>query len=220
MVQRVLIQEKNDESIYENGWSHENTYIAGLIWADGCLSYIKSSDDYQISISTKYKQYANKIRRYMKSDRKVYHQVTWANTDAYSVVTRNKIDVDFLMSYGLSERKSLSGKFPKIPIKYMPQFIAGFFDGDGSVTVTPGVNRPYFKCRFTCGNLEFLEVLKVILLSYDITSSINKDCRRDTWYLDFNKLDNVVKFYNLIYKDKNIFLEYKYDKFNKNLMKV
>jgi hypothetical protein len=54
---------------------------------------------------------------------------------------------------GGTENKSLTLEFPEVPKEYLPDFIRGYFDGDGSIMRLKN-NR--VNSAFTCGSKKFL----------------------------------------------------------------
>jgi intein-encoded DNA endonuclease-like protein len=63
--------------------------------------------------------------------------------------------------------------FPKIPKKYLWDFIRGFFDGDGSIYLIK--KRGYYCCSFSCSSQLFIEKLKFYIDTNikGITSSLS-----------------------------------------------
>ena len=74
------------------------------------------------------KEMIEKLHKYMCFGNKVYKR-----NKQYSIKYRNEESIDFLIKNGLIQRKSLEINFPILPIEFMPSFIRGYFDGDGSI---------------------------------------------------------------------------------------
>ncbi|MCL5010656.1 MAG: LAGLIDADG family homing endonuclease, partial [Patescibacteria group bacterium] len=74
-----------------------------------------------------------------------------------------------LLGIGGKRKKGKKMLFPEIPEKFLPDFIRGYFDGDGSVFYTTYLHskihrmRTELRSNFTSGSPEFLERLKSIL---------------------------------------------------------
>lgn len=89
------------------------------------------------------------------------------------------------MSLGGTERKSLVMTFPAVPKKYLPDFIRGYFDGNGCVM---NLKNNRLNSVFTCSSRKFLELLLKILHeeanieggSFDDSCSSLKFGKRDT----------------------------------------
>lgn len=113
-----------------------------------------------------------------------------------------------IVALGGTERKSLTAQFPFVPKQYLPDFIRGYFDGDGSAM---RIKRGRLNTAFTCGSYSFIKDLWEVLKeeagveggSYD-ASSVS---------LRFGNKDSL-KIGNYIYKDNpKIFLLRKREKF-------
>lgn len=99
-------------------------------------------------------------------------------------------------------------KLPYIPVKYFSDFLRGYFDGDGSVSIctykrADRNNKIYsmLQSGFTCGSKKFLEdLLKKIRLITNIEGG-STGYWANAYRLYFSKNDSL-KFYNFIYKNK------------------
>jgi len=61
---------------------------------------------------------------------------------------------DIFNSYGISEKKSFNIEFPNLPDKFIPHFLRGVFDGDGSFSV-----KTYDRLRRKNGELRVIAIL-------------------------------------------------------------
>ena len=109
-------------------WTPEFAYAVGLIVTDGCLSKdgrhidLTSKDLDQIQTFIKILGLKNKIglKSSSTSNRK-YYRVQFGNVKFYR----------FLLSIGLTPRKSKTIGEIKVPDKYFRDFLRGSLDGDG-----------------------------------------------------------------------------------------
>ena len=200
----------DDVSIFKNGVDNEiNAYILGLIWSDGSISCDK------INISMNDKELMEQVHRLMTPNKKLYR-----NGKSYSVISSNEEDLKYLKSTGMTTNKSYDARLPILNESLMPHLIRGWFDGDGciykSTTTNPkrGYKKTYFRVSFTTGSYQFAEDINKFLISVGIESNINKDCRKNVWYVQINKIEAIIKFKNYIYKNTTIYLDRKHDKFN------
>jgi len=200
----------NDESFFENKIDTENkAYVLGLFMADGSIS------NNQISISLNDLDIIEQIRDMVNPNRKVYH-----NKNSHTIVWRNKEDLDFLKSIGVTIKKSYDARiYFGIPKELMHHYIRGWFDGDGCVfqskTHDKKTNKDYYYnyVSFTTGSVDFIKDLQTVLSENGISTTYNEDCRKATWYVTIKKKGMVQKFFQYIYKDANIKLNRKYYKF-------
>lgn len=147
-------------------------YVLGYLYADGSLedaSYLRGK---YTRVSSTDKSTIIKIKRWLASKHtivgerpttkngKVRHLLRIGNHKLYASLLR----------HGLYPNKSLSIQFPKIPTKYLHDFIRGYFDGDGCVHLKKSVKkvRPRILAKklliiFTSGSENFLKSLCDVL---------------------------------------------------------
>ncbi len=213
-----------DESIYSYGLNNINSYILGLIYSDGCLSFDKHTDKFRITISMNDKDVMDKIHKIMTPNKKLYeYKHPKGRKETYSVISTNKDDIEFIKKIGITTRKSLSIEYPSISKEYDRDFIRGYFDGDGSVYESKTITRyndvkkeyVYKYFRFTTGSEKFAYQLQAKLLENNIESNVNKDSRIESlaYYIAIYKKESVYRFFEFIYNGAEIFMERKYNKF-------
>lgn len=187
---------------YFKTWSHNMAYILGLWFADGCIYGGKMFD---ITLHAKDKYILKKVAEELKYEGPlidyVDHQAARLNFSC--IVIYNDI-----IALGGTERKSLTIDFPNVPPGYLPDFIRGYFDGDGSITRNKN-NRVI--SSFTCGSPTFIKKLWAILKE-------EAGVEGGSYYqagaqLQFGKRDTL-RIGNYIYKNNpNLFLLRKREKF-------
>lgn len=164
---------------YFKTWSHNMAYVLGLWFADGCIYGNKMFD---ITLHKKDKYILKKVAEELKYEGPLYDYV---DRQAARINFSCKVIYEDIITLGGMERKSLALKFPEVPKKYLPDFIRGYFDGDGSVM---NLKNNRLNSAFTCGNKQFLESLLKILKeeagieggSFDDSCSSLKFGKRDT----------------------------------------
>lgn len=179
-------------------------YILGLWFADGCIYGNKMFD---ITLHKKDKYILKKVAEELKYEGLLYDYV---DRQSARINFSCKVIYDDIISLGGTEKKSLIVNFPEVPKEYLPDFIRGYFDGDGCVM---NLKNNRLNSAFTCGNKKFLESLLKILKkeagieggSFDDSCSSLKFGKRDTLRLG-----------DYIYKnDPELFLLRKKQKFFK-----
>lgn len=201
-----------DNDIYKDGWDQTNAYIFGIIMSDGCLKYEgRNKNRLAIRIGLNDYDMIKTLHDYMCVGNKIYCQ-----GKQYSIKYRNGHSIDFLVKNGLTERKSLTMKFPNLPYNILASFIRGYFDGDGSIVLTHTQYNTYGQVSFASGSKDFLIGLQNALLdNFDIKSALYDDRRPNThtMTLKITKRKEIDKLFDIMYKDANIYLEQKYQKF-------
>lgn len=186
---------------YFEQWSNSMAYILGLIYADGCLfNYrttiaLKSSDAYLLE----------NIRNILESDNEVTIKDKVATLHFSSKTIRESLE-----SYGLTQNKSLTIQMPEVLKEYLPHFIRGVFDGDG--TITHNKARP--RIAFYSGSKKFLEQLDSIISNYlqiEPGLILKPEREKNTYSVYYGSI-NALDLGQWMYQDADLKLERKYER--------
>lgn len=135
------------------------------------------------------------------------------------IINSTKLCKDLVLN-GVIPAKTGKEVFPKnLDKKFVRHFIRGYFDGDGTVYIDK--TRNSLRIAFS-GNELFLIELKRILIKENILSSSTKICKqgnKECYSFHINKKEDIVNFFNYLYKDSIVYLKRKYDKFGDTLYK-
>jgi hypothetical protein len=184
---------------YFKTWSNNMAYILGFFLADGVID----GSNQLISFAQKDKDILEKIKVELGSNQPLIQN---KQTGVYMLNISSKImKADLIEIHGIKPNKSLDVKFPYVPKEYLSHFIRGYFDGDGYV------NNEKHVVNFVGGSLVFMQNLINIL----------EDLRFQPYLKPSNKHYRVLitgrysvkRFGDWIYKNKEIFLERKYNIF-------
>ncbi len=110
-------------------------YVLGYLYADGSLedaSYLRGK---YIRVTSIDKSTIEKIKSALSSGHVItIRQPRTPNSKiSYSLRIGDHNLYEDLIKLGLYPNKSLTVKFPKLPKKYLNDFVRGYFDGDGCV---------------------------------------------------------------------------------------
>lgn len=192
-------------------------YVIGLIASDGYVC----DDKIEIALNKKDAYMIEKIRDMICPTKPVYIK---EKTNSVKFTIHNKIiakEIKQLFSM-TSNKKHSEIKFPKVPKKYMKDFIRGYVDGDGSISKTKGyqtvngIKKIYIGVRLRIlGNEDFLKSL---------IENIRKEIPNKTYSISKRKGENVFEVtYNFsvatailhwLYDNNKICLKRKESKFN------
>lgn len=178
---------------YFNEWSFEMAYLLGYLFADGSLedaSYLRGK---YLRVTSIDKYIISRIKKSLDSKHPilVLDPVWPGGSPRYFLRIGSHKLYDSLFKIGLRPNKSLNMRFPHIPLKYLNNFIRGYFDGDGCIFLqtTKGKKRQTIIKKlsviFTSGSKVFLHKLSVVL-------------RKNTG-LKYNKIYNSHRSYQLRY---------------------
>lgn len=187
-------------------------YCIGVIATDGCLTQrhgtidITSKDRDYVYLLKSILKIKNKISlKYNSYTTKKYYHVQWCHHKLY----------DFLISIGITPKKSLTIGKLDIPKKYFIEFLRGVIDGNGSVNISKHPQSQYLQwsLRIYSGSEKFIYWLKEKIEEYFKTyGSIGFGLRHVIW-LKFGKT-RIRKLLQLCYYNNCIGLKRKIKKIN------
>src|SRR3989344_928466 len=185
-------------------WSPKFAYAIGLIATDGCLC----NDGRHIDFTSKDEELVLKFRECLGVKSKI--GVKYRGNDKYQKTKCFRIQIgdinfyEFLLSIGLSPRKSKNIGQLKIPDRFFIDFLRGCIDGDGSIGFYshPESKHPQFRIRLVSASEAFVDWLKLKIKDIFLIDGgwIHKS--RDVSVLSYAKSDSI-KLVDFLYKDKN-----------------
>lgn len=193
----------------------EKAYWLGFICADGCIY----KDGGKLTIMVKDREICEKFKKAIKSDHKisdrsVYDKRTDQTYTESSIQITNALFVSNIINLGVTYEKSSVLNFPNIEESYYSYFIAGLFDGDGSISCRSNG-------KVICNLISTKEVLNFIQeylknnfeISPKSLVKVSENCDnifKVYWQSD----EDCLKFLNFIYQgDKEMYLTRKYERY-------
>lgn len=154
-------------------------YILGFWFADGCIYGGRMFD---ITLHKKDKYILKQIAKELAYEGNLYDDV---DRQSVRINFSCKVIYNDIINLGGTECKSLTLQFPKVPEEFLPDFIRGYFDGDGCVM---NLKNNRLNSAFTNGSKDFLVSLLAILQekagikggSFDDSSLSLKFGKKDT----------------------------------------
>lgn len=192
-----------------NEYTEESCYWAGFLMADGNVD-----SKGRVRLMLKYDDilHLEKFKTYLKSTHTISSNTDKYNRCSFEFTNREMCEV-LEFNFNIVPCKSLISKFPKIPNKFLRDFIRGYFDGDGSVcesfsnknSVTSSIYA-----TFACGSKEFIEHLYLKINSTLGTVGHLQDFGSGKkWQIKYNTNDAKLLL-DYMYKDCAVYLDRKY----------
>lgn len=198
-----------NESFFET-ITRDSAYVLGWVASDGCIQYIPKKK-YSLRFELKDYDALEMIRELMNSTHQIFKR---KDKNTYCLVIDSKKLIKSLLDLKITPRKTYSLEFPNIPKEYYPDFIRGYFDGDGSVSINKHNPRAPQLISYICSvNKNFLQHIGNYLKDeIGIIPKIHEDSK------GFYKLKYGAKeshaLYKLLYNDTQNYLKRKKDIFD------
>lgn len=192
-------------------------YLLGLFAADGCIYSLKSGKLFTIQMKSEDAYMIEFIKNELQAPRKI---VTDKRDDSRSITIINNNFVENLIENGVAEGKS-ERFFPNLKEEFIPHYIRGLFDGDGSITIRKA--HSYGKAIRCC----------VVLLAHSKLISKLRDYLEkklnvshltfcsdggDAYSVRYSSRRDFITVTNFIYSNANIYLKRKFGKYQKALL--
>jgi hypothetical protein len=190
---------------YFETWSSEMAYYLGWIWADGSigkqlqLGCITEDEEIIIGFIKAINSHHKIIRKPAKIHKKGYNIAAYTKVAIWS----KELVQCLIKKHRVLPRKTyLNPSFPEMDNKYLPDFIRGYFDGDGAICKNN--NKIIISI---VGTKKFIKGLQNIICkianipSHPIYKSKNTKAKNAGWYISWAKKSEVASFLKYIYYD-------------------
>ncbi len=204
-------------------WSPDMAYVLGFFAADGCITVNQRKGKFW-SIQITDKELLEEIKKVLKSEHKIGIRIGKKpnKSTAYRLQVGSTEMCEDLQKLGMTERKTKSLVIPGVLDRFLPEFIRGYFDGDGNVWIgylnkhrenpTLGLQVAFTSCSKNFLNSLLQELRKLGVKKggvYEIKGTYSR--------LQFSTADSL-KLYDFMYNrlgSSNLFLKRKKEVFER-----
>lgn len=203
-------------------------YILGFLYADGYNNDINHT--IVLSLQEKDKDTLEKIRNEIGCEKPLYHIHSINKYDnkpreMESLILASKHMSETIKKWGLVPNKTFIIEFPAfLSDELIPHFIRGYFDGDGCAWIghngSKNINSKRMQVTIMSSML-LCKGLKKYLeekLNIFISLSIPSGHKPENGLIRIEQKQAIKKFMNYIYKDADLYMERKYNKFKEFFM--
>lgn len=189
-------------------------YLLGAFITDGCI-YKNGKNTFACQISSCDEDWLQNIKNIIGINLKLhkFKENYWGVR-----IIRNEI-AQWFISHGCFPKKTLTVKMPIIPIKYMPDFLRGCIDGDGSIGTYFNKSTKRTCCLISASK-EFLDEVQKYLLSIGIKSGITEKKQKKPSQLNGKLVIQKHKCYNLYTTGQNCFRFLKHIYYDNNQLNL
>lgn len=210
--------------------SEEKAYWLGFLYADGCITRFYKNEklksmSLELTLKEEDKGHLFKFLNSLESNVPIQNKTIKNQYKACRVVINCTEMCRDLINLGCTPQKSLTLTFPSNEILkegYIQHFIRGYFDGDGCVYYNKtdvyhkAKKKSYLQKHFSVsfvGTYNLLTSMKNILINNKINVSEKFTTTGEAYQMYIYGKNNILKFYEFLYKDSSVFLKRKYEKF-------
>lgn len=207
----LLLSPNLQENYFEEINTKEKAYFLGLLMTDGNVFIKNNIHKVSITLQEQDKYLIEKFCKEIKLNKKV----TSDGRGCYGVQVCSKKMCEDLSKYHIVPNKTFTIKLPHLKEEYMPHFLRGCIDGDGSVGFYKRKDRRSHKkmIRLCCASKLFLEEVKSFLTQKIGVGGFIREEKKDSLYqIYYNANGDVYKLINYLYDGENICMKRKYDK--------
>ncbi len=179
-------------------------YLVGLITSDGCLS----NDGRHIDITSSNYSFLKNLKNSLGLTNKIGVKNKDRINEAHCLVFSNRNLYEFLLSIGLTQRKSLTLDKVDIPDEFFHDFLRGLIDGDGSIRkwIHPSNKREQWSLRIYSCSASFTEWLqksieRVLRAKGRVHREKRKKPRAELFVLKYGKIAAKAVFSKCYYKN-------------------
>lgn len=206
--------------------TQQKAYFLGLLYADGCLSQIKTKTNYvkqQVQISLTDEELVRSLHeKFPFFNLQIFdfgkYKSTWSTQ--YALRKANKSLFQDLQSWGLSPQKSRSNldklSLPELQGPFISHFIRGVFDGDGSISIPK--KRPNLRrVEICCASKLFLTHIKQVLEQNNISCPIlrkKNNNKTPLFVLEWVNSRDIIALREYLYYEATIYLKRKKELFD------
>lgn len=204
--------ENISQNKYSKGWTSNFAYGVGLITSDGWLS----KDIGRIGFGSKEPEMMENFKKSFALKNKIGKHARGGEREKryFQINFRNVMLYNYLLSVGITPKKSKTIESVKIPDIFMPDFLRGLFDGDGTFYSSRDTRWPtslVFKISFASASIVFIHWLKRRLNNlYGTNGYVHKGA--GVFNLEYTKTDTRKLFRIMYYTADVLFLRRKCDK--------
>lgn len=195
-----------NKDFFKNINTEEKAYFLGILYADGC-TYSKG----EIKIGLKIYDYeiVYKLSLLIYGENRV--TLVGGDINTAKLTFYSQEIVNDLKNLGCAPNKTFDIRLPSLDTALMPHFIRGYFDGDGCVSSGKEGTRTTFDIT---SNLNFIKDLNCFLCKIGFNPKYYQNKINPlSGFLQINSRSEFIKMYEYLYKNANIYMERKYNKY-------
>lgn len=210
-----------NENYFENIDTEEKAYWLGFLLADGYITKTESSRIIGLALSSVDYTHLEKLNKSLESNYPINtyepSSSSYSKNNYSRVIYNSPKMYNDLLKYNFIEHKTNVLEPPNIELLngYIIPFIRGYFDGNGSISLTDTRNRKSYSFKLVSTE-KFLDFINNYF-EEKLQISANKYYKRKDYQsvmsLEFGGNIQTQKILDLLYKNSTIYLDRKYKRY-------
>lgn len=211
--QNILSNQARRKKVKDDYFSEIDTptkaWLLGFIASDGTIR--KEVNAIKIGLSLKDKEILEKIKDELGIEKEIFTYQTSNGFDVCELSWTSKQQKEDLAKFGIVNRKTYKAlHLPNFIDDLKLAYILGYFDGDGSISIS---KEHYLRFRLCAYRPELLQEIGEFLKNkYNLTYSFSKDATRNMYELSISTF-YANKVFADMYSLNSLHLERKYKKY-------
>lgn len=199
-------------------WSEQMAYTFGFICSDGNIQ--KDRNKEVLWFANYDKDIIEQMLNVMESESNIYSYGVYVDKTVHRARITSEYMINRLKELGITQRKSLTLKFPAVPQEFLKHFIRGYFDGNGGF-YTKNKSGNITVSEIYCGSKDFVDGLVSAMMSLGLSPKVYFRERRGKGKGYGNVYGvrcyarDTRKLYDLMYDEATIYMKRKKDKYDR-----
>ncbi|PSB26344.1 LAGLIDADG family homing endonuclease [Chlorogloea sp. CCALA 695] len=200
-----------NESYFEYIDNPNKAYFLGFIMGDGCVS----KNRLKISIHKKDSIILETFKELLDATQ----PITKCVESKLEICIYNPQIVLSLNKWNIIERKSFVAQLPKLEDTYLPHFIRGIFDADGSICRRKYIPKKQYSGAYFCigtGSSGMAKDLNKVFILNNINTSIRtrvREGKKPYYEIHTSNNSEIAKLKDFLYSSADFYLKRKYEVF-------
>lgn len=211
---------KGNYTVFNTIDTEEKAYWLGFLMADGYNNENKNC--VSLRLQEEDKELLEKYKQFLNTDAPIYtyNRVTKVNKlyRSYCEITvTSEIYSNSLSVLGCTQGKTYTLEFPNIPKIYERDFIRGYFDADGCISITKRkdrtINSKQYQLNFTGKENVLLKIQDIICKNTGVFKTKIRRNRGFAVQISWAGRKVCNRILDYLYKDASVYLNRKYNKY-------
>lgn len=206
--------------------TEDKAYWLGFLYADGSINRFYKNDKIrsmtlELGLAVQDREHLEKFKKCTESNIPIFERTNRLNGKEYQSVriqwNNTKVCYD-LIDLGCTPHKTYDIRMPSydiVPKEFMRDFLRGFFDGDGCISISEMNSKPHIVVTITGIENMLVDIYEYLISEKVIRKvpKIHRDKRSKACSIFFYGSDSNKELLDYLYKDSTIYLDRKYQKY-------